>query len=128
LTIFSGVRVALRKYVARASYVLGVWSAAVFVLVVFNAVSARLAFGYWPHVYVDDIEDSMLYASGYFSLLGIIASGVVLPLSVLTLGARALLRLKPVLDRWIAAALLGSALVLGWWWWDPYGHVDWLMD
>ena len=99
-----------------------------FVLVVFNAVSARLAFGYWPHVYVDDIEDSMLYASGYFSLLGIIASGVVLPLSVLTLGARALLRLKPVLDRWIAAALLGSALVLGWWWWDPYGHVDWLMD
>jgi hypothetical protein len=127
----SGCRVAnsgLPRWVVRASQALGAWPWLALALSTVGALYIRVSFGRWPRVFQDSPSDPLVDVVAYVSLLAIFSTAAIPPLAVVVFVLRAATHTRPALDRTVASALVGSALMYAVVQLDPRGYVTWLFD
>ena len=114
--------------VGAAGRVIGVlpWIALLALFV--SAFYVRLWFGRWPRTYFDTVEAPFVDLAIYATILSVVSSLMVLPPTVLLLGSRGVLKIRPVLDRWLLSSWIGAAVLYSIAQWDPYGVIDWAFD
>jgi hypothetical protein len=93
-----------------------------------GALYIRASFGRWPRVFQDSPSAPLVDAVAYVSLLAIFSTAAVPPLVAVVFVLRAATRTRPALDRSVAFALVGSALMYAVVQLDPRGYVTWLFD
>jgi hypothetical protein len=118
----------LPRWVVRASQALGAWPWLALALSAVGALYTRASFGRWPRVFQDSPSDPLVDVLAYVSLLAIFSTVAVPPLAVVVLVLRTATHTRPALNRSVASALVGSALLYTVVRLDPRGYVTWLFD
>lgn len=111
-----------------ASRVLGVlpWLAG-FVLAS-AAAYIRLSFGRWPRAFRDSVDVPFENLAVLATIAATVSPVIIVLLVLLLLLLRGVLGVRPIFNRWVVSALVGSLVVYLVAIWDPSGFVEWTFD
>ena len=92
------------------------------------AAYVRLEFGGWPRVYIDSVDAPLSNLAAQVAVISTFSLLFIVVLTLLLLLARRILGIRPVLNAWVASAIVGCVVVYLISFWDPFGFVAWAID